>query len=124
MRWQAFALILGYEVCATIAQLLFKRATLTTGAPAGDHAWHYLAFLSRVMRQPWLWWGLAIFGAGQIAWIVALTKTDLNVAILLDSVHYVMVLLASYVILRERMTWERVLGTGIIVAGIGVVMAT
>ena len=59
-----------------------------------------------------------IITCGTLSWLVALAHVDLSLAIPLDSMHYFLIMVASYVFLGERMSWARVLGTLLIVAGI------
>ena len=73
------------------------------------------------MRIPGIWWGIFIIACGTVGWLVALAHVDLSVAIPLDGMHYLVVLAGSYIFLRERLTWTRVLGTFLIVGGITLV---
>ncbi len=121
MRLKAFLLIVFYEVCSTLGQVAFKKsARKFSAAPLGT-ARDYLAFLRRIIVMPGIWWGIIITAVGTVSWLVALAHVDLSLAMPLNSAHYLIVLLASYVLLRERMDRMRVMGTVLVVAGIALV---
>lgn len=118
MKLKAFAFIFVFAVCSTLAQIAFKKSARKFSAARFDSIPGTCAFLIETVRNPGVWWGLFLMICGTISWLVALAHVDLSLALPLDSVHYLLVLAASYVFLRERMSWARVLGTLLIVAGV------
>lgn len=68
--------------------------------------------------NPFVFWGLAIYLAGTVFWLAALSRVDLSYAYPFASLSYVIMLVASWLLFNEHITPSRVLGT--LVIGIGV----
>jgi len=118
MRLKVLALILGYEVCSMLAQIAFKKSANKFSTAPFHSVRQTLSFLAGIVRMPAVWWGLFIMICGTISWLVALAHVDLSLALPIDSMHYLVILGASYFFLGERMSWGRVVGTILIVMGI------
>ena len=65
--------------------------------------------------------GIALYGASTILYILALRRLELSFAYPLISIGYVLVLVASYFLFHESITWMRVGGVALILAGITLV---
>ena len=121
MRLKAFILILCHDLCSTLAQIAFKKSARKFSASRLSSVRDVLAFLLEMIKMPGIWWGMFIIACGTFSWLVALAHVDLSVAIPLDSMHALLILLVSYVFLREPMSWTRILGTILIISGIAFV---
>ena len=78
----------------------------------------------RAATSPWVLLGLVVFGVSAIAWLGALSKLPLSVAYPFNAVGYLVILLASILVLHERanvLTW---VGSLMVVSGLVLVVLT
>jgi drug/metabolite transporter (DMT)-like permease len=71
---------------------------------------------------PWVLVGLAVFAVSAVAWLGALSRVPLNVAYPFNAVGYIVVLVASVLVLHERaslLTWA---GSLLVVSGLIIVV--
>ncbi|MEO7148592.1 MAG: EamA family transporter [Rhodanobacteraceae bacterium] len=112
------ALLLGSVVCDVIGQVCFKlgvgheHATPTAGARA---------LLRKLSVSPWIAFGIAVYVVEFVLWFAALSRAPLSFAFPVAALSYVGVVLASRLVLRERVSLRRWLGTAMIVAGVALV---
>jgi len=118
MTLKVFILVLVAEACSAGMHVLFKRGvnTLDTGGISGIR--QYLRFVGGVLKHPTIWAGLLVVACGMAVWLLVLAHAELSLAFPLDSIQYIFILLASSLLLGERVNRERVLGTVFIIAGI------
>ena len=76
------------------------------------------------ITSPWILGGLLIFGLSAIAWLVTLSRVPLSVAYPFNALSFVVILVASSVILHERTNVWTWLGTVLVVSGLIVVVTT
>ncbi len=74
--------------------------------------------------SPWILGGLVIFAVSAVAWLVTLSRVPLNIAYPFNALGYVIILIASTVILHERTNAWTWLGTVLVVGGLIVVVTT
>ena len=77
-----------------------------------------LVFLHYQFTNPWV---LSSFGAAfaaSLCWMAAMTKFKLSFAYPFMSLSYVMVMILSFFLFDEPFTWNKVLGTSIIMGGL------
>jgi drug/metabolite transporter (DMT)-like permease len=72
----------------------------------------------RMMTNPYVFIGLFIYVISVIFWLAALSRVDLSNAYPFASLSYVIMFLASWLLLREAITPMRIIGT--LVVGFGV----
>lgn len=77
-----------------------------------------LQFGWRFMCMPSAWLAIAASILSLLLFMFALTLSDLSFAFSVDSVHHVFIAIAAVVYLKERVTWQRWLGTLVIMLGI------
>lgn len=65
--------------------------------------------------------GVSLYGTSTILYILALKKLELSFAYPLISIGYVLVLIASYFLFHESISWLRIGGVALILAGISLV---
>lgn len=65
--------------------------------------------------------GLFLYGISTIIWIMALKKVELSYAYPLLSVGYIFVFFASYFFFNEPISWLRIAGLVLIMAGISLI---
>lgn len=118
MTLKIFILVLIAEACSAGMHILFKRGVNTLDSCHARGIWGYLRFIGNVLKNGSVWSGLLVVVCGMIVWLLVLAHAELSLAFPLDSIQYVFILLASAVLLRERVNRDRILGTLFIIAGI------
>jgi len=104
-------LILLSEICDLTGHLFFKK---TVSGYEGS----YLNLIKKALTSSGIWLGLLFVGAGIVIWLLALAQTELSVAGPIDSMEYILTLLASRVFLGEKIDRDKLIGTLLVVAGI------
>jgi drug/metabolite transporter (DMT)-like permease len=72
----------------------------------------------RMLTNPYVFVGLFIYVFSVIFWLAALSRVDLSYAYPFASMSYVIMFLASWLLLHENITPMRIIGT--LVVGLGV----
>ena len=72
----------------------------------------------RMLTNPFVFIGLVIYFLSVIFWLAALSRVDLSYAYPFASLSYVIMFLASWLLLHETITPMRIIGT--LVIGLGV----
>ncbi len=101
-------LLLGSVVCDVIGQVCFK---LGVGHEHATPAAGARALLAKLSASPWIALGIAVYVVEFVLWF----------AFPIAALSYVGVVLASRLVLRERVSARRWLGTVMIVAGVALV---
>jgi len=111
-------LLLGSVVCDVIGQVCFK---LGVGHEHATPAAGARALLAKLSASPWIALGIAVYVVEFVLWFAALSRAPLSFAFPIAALSYVGVVLASRLVLRERVSARRWLGTVMIVAGVALV---
>jgi len=113
----ALGLVILTVLFTAYGQVIAKWRVRQAGFLPADFS-QKLIFLTRLLLDPWVISGMmAAFLAG-ILWLSALTKLDLSYAYPFMSLAFVLVLILSAVLFHETLTVPKVLGVGLIMAGI------
>ncbi|MBW4520945.1 MAG: EamA family transporter [Scytolyngbya sp. HA4215-MV1] len=75
-------------------------------------------FLLHLLLNPWILSGLIGAFLASISWMAAMTKFQLSYAYPFTGLSFVLVLLAGALIFHETLTLPRLIGTGLVIAGI------
>lgn len=75
-------------------------------------------FLFRLFLNYWILSGFVAAFLASLAWMAAMTKFDLSYAYPFMSLAFVLVLVLSGLFFQEPITWIKIVGMGLIVAGI------
>jgi multidrug transporter EmrE-like cation transporter len=117
----SLGLLLFAVVTAATGQVILKHGMqIATSRAAASHS----SLVLRAATSPWVLLGLVVFGISAIAWLAALSKVPLSVAYPFNAVGYLVILLASVVVLHERanvLTW---VGSLMVVSGLVLVVLT
>lgn len=98
-------------------QVLLKKGMLLIGpltlsiVEIGD-------ILLRLVTNPFVVLGLGTYVVSTVIWLGALSRVDLSYAYPFVSLSYVLMLLASWLLLHENLSTIRLLGTFVIVMGV------
>ncbi len=77
-----------------------------------------IIFLIKVLFDPWVFSGFFAAFIASFFWMAAMTKFDISYAYPFMSSAFVLVFLLSVVLFNEVVTWQKVAGLLLIVAGI------
>jgi drug/metabolite transporter (DMT)-like permease len=117
MRPADFAILCTGVLLNALAQLGLKAATRVTGplaVPGGatwDRAW-------TLLTVPSLWLALGAYGLSVVVWLVGLSRVPVSQAYPLLSLGYVLNIGLAWWLLGEVPNLQRVVGIGVIVAGV------
>lgn len=75
-------------------------------------------FLIKLLFDPWIFSGFAAAFIASFFWMATMTKFELSFAYPFMSGAFVLVFLLSVVLFHEAVTWQKVIGLLLIVAGI------
>lgn len=112
-------LVLMSVLLGSVGQIMMKSGSdrlgqlaLTPGTIASD--------LMRVLRVPEFWMAMLLFGVSSLIWVKVLSRSELTQAYPLGSMSYVVVTVLSAMLLNEALTLNKLLGAGVIMAGIAI----
>jgi uncharacterized membrane protein len=111
-------LIVLTSICDTINQLFLKAAINSVEPPASKKIFAVASFIMRLILKPRVWLSGLFSLMSLFIWLFVLSKADLNFAFSVDSMHYVFIAMTSGLILKEKVGFQRWLGTISIVTGI------
>lgn len=98
-------------------QLIIKWQVIGAGEyPAGGY--DRLHFLTTLLLNPWVISALLAAVLAALSWMVAMTKLQLSHAYPFVSLSFVLVLLLSWMLFQEPLTWQKVVGVALIVCGV------
>jgi len=101
------------------SQLLLKEGTRQTGAISLASVDDFLGLVRQIVTTPILVAGYVLSGITAVFWLVVISRLDLSLAVpLLSATYYVLLLLASSIVLGESVSLWRWAGTLVIVVGI------
>ena len=98
-------------------QVLLKKGMLLIG-PLTLSITEIGDILLRLVTNPFVVLGLGTYVVSTVIWLVALSRVDLSYAYPFVSLSYVLMLLASWLLLHENLSPIRLLGTFVIVMGV------
>jgi multidrug transporter EmrE-like cation transporter len=116
----SFSLVLLGVLLNAAAQLLLKAGTNTIGHFEFSLA-NALPVGMRVASQPTILGGLMCYAVSVVVWIMALSRVEVSVAYPMLSIGYVVNAVAAYFLFGEAVTFQRLLGIGVIVVGVYIV---
>ena len=111
------ALIIMTDVIESVAELFFKKGTLSTGIDNVTMD-NVVAFMSKLLASSGFWTGLVLHATNFFLWAAVLSKVDLSVAFPTGSMSYIFVALLSVVFLGEHISAYRWGGIILIIIGI------
>jgi drug/metabolite transporter (DMT)-like permease len=113
------ALLLFAVVSAATGQVMLKHGMQIATARVADSGG---SLALRAATSPWVLLGLVVFGVSAIAWLAALSRVPLSVAYPFNALGYLVILIASILLLHERanaLTW---VGSFLVVSGLLIVV--
>ncbi|MCX5700957.1 MAG: hypothetical protein NTZ63_05400 [Candidatus Omnitrophica bacterium] len=116
----AVVLILITDFCDTASQLFLKSAINSLDLHVNSIKKAILLAIN-LIKVPRVWFGFFFSVVSLSIWLYVLTKYDLNFAFSIDSMRYILITLASALILKEKVSVMRWLGIFAVVCGIALV---
>lgn len=116
--------ILGLAILtAVISQLLFKKGVTLFGDIEFSIR-NVGVILLNIFRNPFILTGLLFYGISFLFWLFVLTKMKLSIAYPITSLNFVLVLIASYYLFGEKLSFLQYGGILLIMLGIYVLSRT
>jgi len=116
-----FAVLLVAVGLAASGQLVLKHGMTLAQRSAAQHG---RSLLGVATLSPWVLGGLAIFAASAVAWLLTLSRVPLSTAYPFNALGFLVILVASSLLLHERTNTGTWLGTTMVVGGLLVVVLT
>jgi multidrug transporter EmrE-like cation transporter len=114
-----FAFVCGSILFTVYGQLVVKWQVNKAGSlPSGS--WEKVAFLAKLVMNPWVLSAMAAGFAALLCWLAAMTKFELSYAYPFMSLAFILVLILSVFLFDEALTAPKVLGVLMVMAGIAV----
>lgn len=117
MKLTDFSVLLCGVLLNAFAQLWLKAATRVSGPLVASDA----SVMSRAMQLltvPSLWYALTAYGLSVVVWIVGLSRVPVSQAYPLLSLGYVLNIGLAWWLFGEVPNAQRVIGVGVIIAGV------
>jgi drug/metabolite transporter (DMT)-like permease len=117
MRATDFAVLSFGVLLNAFAQLGLKAATRVTGplVAADGGTWNRVL---QIITVPSLWFALSAYGLSVVVWLVGLSRVPVSQAYPMLSMGYVINIGLAWWLLGEVPNVQRVVGIGVIVAGV------
>ena len=117
MKLTDFSFLLCGVLLNAFAQLWLKAATLVSGPLLADDAGLTNRAL-QLVAVPSLWYALTAYGLSVVVWIVGLSRVPVSQAYPMLSLGYVLNIGLAWWLFGEIPNAQRVIGIGVIVAGV------
>jgi drug/metabolite transporter (DMT)-like permease len=109
------AQLTAFSLLLSIGQMLFKKAAQLP-APLAS-----VPGMTALLLNAWFWLALTLYGVATLLWIMILQKMPLSQAYPFAALGFVIVPLASWLLMGETLSLLYCLGMALIVAGILVI---
>jgi multidrug transporter EmrE-like cation transporter len=123
MNLVTLGLLLLSIVLSTAAQLLLKVGMTQSRAVAGIGPGPINALMNAIL-SPWVIAGLVAYFASAVVWLLVLSKVDVSRAYPCVALGFALTVIAAHFLLGEPVSTWRILGVGVIMAGVTVVALT
>jgi drug/metabolite transporter (DMT)-like permease len=115
MTPQEFGLLLLSVMSGVAGQFFLKTGALKLGRVTAGNA---IALILNIPSTPELLIGLMFYGMGAISYILLLTRVKLSIVGPSVALSYIFSVLLGYFIFKESLPFERLIGLGLISAGV------
>jgi drug/metabolite transporter (DMT)-like permease len=117
MKATDFSVLLCGVLLNAFAQLWLKAATRISGPLVASDT-NVMSRALQLLMVPSLWYALTAYGLSVIVWIVGLSRVPVSQAYPLLSLGYVLNIGLAWWLFGEVPNAQRVIGVGVIVAGV------
>jgi drug/metabolite transporter (DMT)-like permease len=112
-----FAYILGTVLFTVYGQIVLKWRVAKAGALPAVFS-HKIFFLLSMIWDPWVLSSIVAGFLAFLCWMAAITEFELSYAYPFMSLSFLLVLILSAILFQESLTVSKVVGVGLVVAGI------
>lgn len=114
-------LLLTSVILNVTGNILLKKGVTAMGGLSGEKT-RFVSELMKAALTPQILIGLALYGCSFIIWLRVLTFNDLSKSYpIFASIVFLLTTVGSVIFLKESVSYARILGTIVIIAGIFVV---
>lgn len=113
-------LIFVTDICDTVSQLLLKSSINSLDFHVNTIK-NVIRLVMQLIKIPRVLVGIVFSAVSLLMWLFILTKVDLNFAFSIDSMRYILIALASVLVLKEKISIIRWLGIFAVICGITLV---
>jgi drug/metabolite transporter (DMT)-like permease len=117
MKLTDFGVLVTGVLLNAFAQLWLKAATKVSGPLVATDA-SVMSRALQLLAVPSLWYALTAYGLSVVVWIVGLSRVPVSQAYPLLSLGYVLNLGLAWWLFGEVPNAQRVIGVGVIIAGV------
>jgi drug/metabolite transporter (DMT)-like permease len=117
MKLTDFGVLLCGVLLNAFAQLWLKAATRISGPLVASDA-GVMTRAMKLLMVPSLWYALTAYGVSVIVWIVGLSRVPVSQAYPLLSLGYVLNIGLAWWLFGEVPNAQRIVGVGVIIAGV------
>ncbi|KLU65893.1 4-amino-4-deoxy-L-arabinose-phosphoundecaprenol flippase subunit ArnE [Desulfosporosinus acididurans] len=111
------AVALGSIMLGATGQFLFRLGMLTYGKVTVTGIWRQLG---AIIFTPAIFLGFMCFGLSSFLWLVVISRWELSYAYPLVALGYVIAIFYGTLILHENLSFPKIMGSILILAGISV----
>jgi multidrug transporter EmrE-like cation transporter len=112
-----YYLSLAISILANCASLILLKQGMVAVGHFTERLNELRSWISLVFN-PYVLFGVALFAASFVTWMIALAKIDLSLAYPTVSVTYAVIAVVSYFLFGESLPWNRLVGIGVVILGI------
>jgi multidrug transporter EmrE-like cation transporter len=110
--------IIGAACITAVSNVLLRIAVMRAGG-FGISAHGIVKDLWQLIHQPWFVVGMLLYGLATLTWIRVLSTENFATAyVLLVSIAFLAVNVVGYLVFREPITVQKLIGIGVILMGI------
>jgi drug/metabolite transporter (DMT)-like permease len=114
-----FVYVIVSILLVAVSQMLFKKGIEDfRRPPEGAGIWDWVRSLPLAIIA-----GLGLNGVSAFLWLLALSHLDISYIFPFLSMNYLLVTLGAWFLFKERVSWLRVIGIGVICLGLIVIAA-
>jgi drug/metabolite transporter (DMT)-like permease len=118
MSVRIFLLILLSVTISALAQVALKRGVSAVAVQAALDRGALLEKVFVVATSPMIALGIALYGLGAVVWILVLARIDVSQAYPFVGLGFIITLAFGVFVLGENVTMTRLIGVGLVAAGI------
>jgi drug/metabolite transporter (DMT)-like permease len=116
-----FAPVLASTILGVLGQLVLKIGMTRMGPQAIGNGRNFARLAWNIGTNPFVVGGLVAYGTGVFFWLVALSRAPLSYTYPFASLSYVLITLASFFLLKEKISLLRLAGILVICSGVLIV---
>jgi len=112
-------IILAINIVSSVSgQLLLKLGMRNVGGFSLEAITQDPLVALRIVFNPFIFVGLVLYVVNVFLWFDVISRADLSYVYPFLSLSYAAVVIASWLILGEQMSWLRLLGVGVVTVGV------